>query len=88
MATPYKLPSGTWCIKPYSHSEPVYNADGTPVLLPNGEQKTTRKYKTITGPTKKAVELAAAQFILHHDLPSNIRTAHRRKSPSPPAPRW
>ena len=53
MATPYKLPSGTWCIKPYSHSEPVYNADGTPVLLPNGEQKTTRKYKTITGATKK-----------------------------------
>lgn len=54
MATPYKLPSGTWCIKPYSHEEPVYNADGSPVLLPNGEQKTTRKYKTITGPTKKS----------------------------------
>ena len=55
MATPYKLPSGTWCVKPYSHEEPVYNADGTPVFLPNGKQKTTRKYKTITGPTKKAV---------------------------------
>ena len=29
MATAYKLPSGTWCIKPYSHSEPMYNADGS-----------------------------------------------------------
>ena len=67
MATPYKLPSGTWCIKPYSHEEPVYNADGSPVLLPNGEQKTTRKYKTITGPTKKAVELEAAQFMLQKE---------------------
>ena len=67
MATPYKLPSGTWCVKPYSHEEPVYNADGTPVLLPNGKQKTARKYKTITGPTKKAVELAAAQFVLEKE---------------------
>lgn len=67
MATPYKLPSGTWCVKPYSHEEPVYNADGTPVLMPNGKQKTTRKYKTITGPTKKAVELAAAQFVLQKE---------------------
>ena len=67
MATPYKLPSGTWCVKPYSHEEPVYNADGTPVLLPSGKQKMTRKYKTITGPTKKAVELAAAQFVLEKE---------------------
>lgn len=53
MATAYKLPSGTWCIKPYSHSEPMYNADGSPVLQKNGKQKMKRIYKTITGATKK-----------------------------------
>lgn len=67
MATPYKLPSGSWCVKPFSHEEPVYNADGTPVLLPSGRQKMARKYKTITGPTKKAVELEEAKFKLEKE---------------------
>lgn len=60
MATAYKLPSGTWCIKPYSHSEPMYNADGSPVLQKNGKQKMKRIYKTITGATKKEVDFEAA----------------------------
>lgn len=67
MATPYKLSSGSWCVKPFSHEEPVYNADGTPVLLPSGRQKMARKYKTITGPTKKAVELEEAKFKLEKE---------------------
>lgn len=67
MATAYKLPSGTWCIKPYSHSEPMYNADGSPVLQKNGKQKMKRIYKTITGATKKEVDFEAAQFMLQKE---------------------
>lgn len=53
MAKAYKLPSGTWCIKPYSHSEPMYNAGRFPRPAKNGKQRMKRIYKTITGATKK-----------------------------------
>lgn len=66
MAKAFKLPSGSWCIKPYSHSEPVYNADGSPVIQ-HGKPKLKRIYKTFTGSTKKEVELAAAQFTLQRE---------------------
>lgn len=66
MAKAFKLPSGSWCIKPYSHSEPVYNTDGSPAMQ-NGKPKLKRVYKTFTGSTKKEVELAAAQFTLQRE---------------------
>ena len=81
MAKAYKLPSGTWCIKPYSHSEPMYNADGSPVLLKNGKQRMKRIYKTITGATKKEVDFEAAQFMLQkEELAKQPRQPKQKKT--------
>lgn len=65
MAKAHKLPSGSWNCKAYSHSEPVYNPDGSPVILPDGKQKMCRIYESFTAPTKKAAEFQAAEFQLN-----------------------
>lgn len=64
MAKAHKLPSGNWNCKAYSHSEPIYNPNGSPVILSNGKQKMQRIYESFTAPTKKEAEFLAAQFQL------------------------
>lgn len=67
MATAKKLPSGSWRCLVYSHSEPVFDKDGKPVLDKNGRQKQKRIYESFTSddPTKagkREAERQAAVF--------------------------
>ena len=65
MAKARKLPSGNWNCKAYSHSEPLYNLDGSPAMLPDGTQDTHRIYESFTAPTRKEAEFLAAEFQLN-----------------------
>ena len=68
MATAKKLPSGSWRCQVFSHYEPLFSTDGSPVMDPKtGKQKQKRIYESFTSddPTprgKKEAELMAAQF--------------------------
>ena len=67
MATAKKLPSGSWRCLVYSHSEPVFDKSGNPVLDKNGKQKQKRIYESFTSddPTKagkREAERQAAVF--------------------------
>lgn len=67
MATAKKLPSGSWRCLVYSHSEPIFDKDGKPVLDKNGKQKQKRIYESFTSddPTKagkREAERQAAVF--------------------------
>lgn len=70
MATAKKLPSGSWRCQVFSHYEPLFSTDGSPVMDPKtGKQKQKRIYESFTSndPTargKKEAELLAAQFSL------------------------
>lgn len=48
MAKAKKLPSGSWRCLVYSHSEPVFDETGKPVLEKNGKQKQKRIYESFT----------------------------------------
>ncbi len=70
MAKASKLPSGSWRCQAYSHSEPVFDEEGNPILDKKGKQKKKRIYESFTSddPTRKgqkAAELAAAEFMLN-----------------------
>jgi len=62
MAKAKKLPSGSWRCLAYSHSEPVYEATGQPVLDGNGKQKQRRVYESFTAGSAKEAQYMAAQF--------------------------
>lgn len=68
MATAKKLPSGSWRCLVYSHSEPVFDKAGKPVMDPKtGKQKEKRIYESFTSdnPTKEGkreAEMLAAEF--------------------------
>ena len=70
MATAKKLPSGSWRCQVFSHYEPLFSTDGSPVMDPKtGKQKQKRIYESFTSddPTsrgKREAELMAAQFSL------------------------
>lgn len=58
----YELPSGSLRKQVYSHSEPVHDSDGKPVLLENGKQKMKRIYVSITASTKTELNLKVAEY--------------------------
>ena len=70
MATAKKLPSGSWRCQVFSHYEPQFAPDGSPIMDPKtGKQKQKRIYESFTSddPTsrgKREAELMAAQFSL------------------------
>lgn len=74
MATAKKLPSGSWRCQVFSHYEPQFHPDGSPVMDPKtGKQKQKRIYESFTSddPTargKKEAELLAAQFAAEKDI--------------------
>lgn len=78
MPTARKLPSGSWRCLAYSHSVPLYNADGSPVLGEDGKPKKKRIYESFTSddPTragKNEAEQAAAEFLLNKTTSSSTR---------------
>ncbi len=85
MATAKKLPSGSWRCQVYSHSEPVYDEHGNPILDKNGKQKQKRIYRSFTsdipGPKgKRAAERAAAEWAdekdrISHTINLTVREA-------------
>lgn len=79
MPTARKLPSGSWRCQVFSHYEPMYHADGSPVLDSSGKQKQKRIYESFTSsnPTasgKKEAELMAAKFALEKEDKRRQRT--------------
>ena len=68
MPTAKKLPSGSWRCQVFSHSEPICDPSGTPVIDPKtGRQKQKRIYESFTcdDPTthgKRKAEALAAEF--------------------------
>ena len=79
MATAKKLPSGSWRCQVFSHYEPQFYPDGSPIMDPKtGKQKQKRIYEsfTSTDPTprgKKEAELMAAQFAAEKDTRAKQR---------------
>ena len=77
MATAKKLPSGSWRCLVYSHSEPVFDKSGNPVLDKNGEQKQKRVYKSFTcnDPSPKGKRIAekeAAAWAAEKEMQSKM----------------
>lgn len=63
MAKAKKLPSGSWRCQAYSHSIPVFDKSGNPVIdEKTGKQKIRRIYESFTAESRKEAELLAAQF--------------------------
>lgn len=67
MAKAKKLPSGSWRCLVYSHSEPIFDKAGKPVLDKKGKQKQKRIYEsfTVDDPSpagRREVERLAAEF--------------------------
>ena len=77
MAAAKKLPSGSWRCRVYSHSIPVFDKDGNPVIDPDTKkQKMQRIYEsfTSTDPSpagKREAEYLASQFALNKKRMSN-----------------
>lgn len=81
MAKAKKLSSGSWRCLVYSHSEPVFDKSGKPVIDPKTKkQKQKRIYESFTSDDpsakgRKAAELAAAEFAATKDIkkrPENL----------------
>lgn len=76
MPTARKLPSGSWRCQVFSHYEPQFRSDGTPIMDPKtGRQKQKRVYESFTSndPSsrgKKEAELLAAQFAAQKEFRS------------------
>lgn len=67
MAKAKKLPSGSWRCQVYSHSIPVTDKSGNPILDSKGKRREKRIYESFTSDDpspagKREAELAAAQF--------------------------
>lgn len=63
MAKAKKLPSGSWRCQAYSHSIPVFDKSGNPVIdEKTGKQKIRRIYESFTAESRKEAELLAARF--------------------------
>lgn len=83
MATAKKLPSGSWRCLVYSHSEPVFDKAGKPVMDPKtGKQKEKRIYESFTSdnPTKEGkreAEMAALEFMDSRKRGSNNKMTLR-----------
>ena len=75
MAKAKKLPSGSWRCLVYSHSEPMTDTAGKPVMdAKTGKQKMRRGYESFTSddPTsagKREAERMAAVFAAQKELP-------------------
>ncbi len=75
MAKAKKLPSGSWRCLVYSHSEPMTDTAGKPVMdAKTGKQKMRRVYESFTSddPTsagKREAERMAAVFAAQKELP-------------------
>ena len=73
MAKAKKLPSGSWRCQAYSHSEPVYDKDGKPIIdKKTGRQKQKRIYESFTSDDKsikgkREIEMAASLFQVEKD---------------------
>lgn len=67
MAKAKKLPSGSYRCQAYSHSEPVFDKEGTPVLGKDGKQKQKRIYESFTASSAKEAQYMAAQFQMEKD---------------------
>lgn len=57
-----RLPSGNWNVTVYSHSDPVLDERGRPVLGPDGKPKVRRRYVSFTDPDRREAEYQAAEF--------------------------
>lgn len=83
MATAKKLPSGSWRCLVYSHTEPVFDQDGKPVMDPKtGKQKEKRIYESFTSdnPTregKREAEMAALEFMENRSAAKNNKMTLR-----------
>lgn len=65
MAKAKKLKSGSWRCLVYSHSEPIFDSTGKPVMdSKTKKQKSKRFYESFTADTKSEAEFAAAQFAI------------------------
>lgn len=72
MATAKKLPSGSWRCLAYSHSEPLFDEHGNPIIDKNGKQKQKRIYESFTSDDKtargkKEAEQMALEFSLNRE---------------------
>lgn len=75
MSTARKLPSGSWRVQVYSHSEPIFDKNGTAIFDKNGEPKQKRIYKSFTcnDPSpkgKRLVEKEAAAWAANKEITS------------------
>lgn len=65
MAKAKRLPSGQWRTQVYSHSIPLYDNDGKPIVDEKGKPKEKRIYESFTADGKKESEYMAAEFALN-----------------------
>lgn len=72
MANAKKLPSGQWRTLVYSHSELVYNADGSLKRDKDGKPAKKRVYESFTADSKKESEWMATRFQMEKDRRQNV----------------
>lgn len=78
MATAKKLPSGSWRCQVFSHSEPMFDKSGNPVMDPKtNKQKQKRIYKSFTcdipGPKgKREAERLASVWAVNKESSSSV----------------
>lgn len=79
MAKAKKLPSGSWRCRVYSHSIPVFDSNGNPIIDPETKkQKMQRIYEsfTSTDPSpagKREAEFMAAEFAQNKQRRANVK---------------
>lgn len=83
MAKAKKLPSGSWRALAYSHSEPLSDKNGKPILDRNGRQKEKRIYESFTSDDpspagKREAEFAAAEFMLNKGKKSQKKKIYEK----------
>lgn len=78
MPTARKLPSGSWRCQVFSHSEPLFDNAGNPVIDPKtGKQKQKRIYESFTSDDttkfgKKEAELMAIKFAANKSVKKQL----------------
>lgn len=62
-----RLPSGSYRARAYSHSEPILDANGNPVLGKDGKPKLHKVYESFTAPTRREAEYRASEYTMQRN---------------------